>query len=144
MPHKLVVEKGGRIAKSSYIGKNTKLEVPVDIADNCTIYSNVKIQKFSYVNVGCVIYHKVNIGKFCSIDRSCEIGLAEHPIDFLSTHPFQFAETLFMRNPEYASISRVEHKFHKETAIGNDVWIGAKVLIQGGGNNRKWSYYCCW
>jgi len=132
LDNRKMYELGGRIAQSSFIAKSSVLHPPIDIADNCTIYSKCEIGKYTYINVGCVIYPFVSIGKFCSIGRSCEIGLASHPTNFLSTHPFQMSKSLFTRLQEYNSINTVDWKFHKKVAIGNDVWIGAKVCIQGG------------
>lgn len=123
---------GGRIAATAFVAENAILEGPVDIADNVTIYGGSSIGKYTYINVGSVVYGLVNIGRFCSIGRNVEIGLASHPVDFLSTHPFQVARSLFMRDSSYESVKRIGWRFHKEVQIGNDVWIGAKVCIAGG------------
>lgn len=122
----------GRIANSSYLNPTASFEMPVDIADNVTIYGNTQIGKFSYINVGCVVYSNVTIGRFCSIGRSVEIGLARHPSQFLSTHPFQCNHNLFARYPGYADINKKDWVFHPETIVGHDVWIGAKVGIASG------------
>ncbi len=127
-----IFELGGRIAQSAYVHPNALIDLPVDIADNVTVYGGTDIGQFTYINVGCVIYSNVSIGKYCSIGRNIEIGLAKHPINFLSTHPFQCSNTLFNRIPEYADISRKEWKYHPDTYIGNDVWIGSKSCIVSG------------
>ncbi|WP_425461982.1 CatB-related O-acetyltransferase [Neptuniibacter pectenicola] len=92
----------------------------------------VEIGRYTYINVASVVYGNVKIGRFCSIGRSVEIGLANHPSDYLSTHPFQVAKSLFMNDPYYASVQRKAWRFHKPTSIGNDVWIGAKACINSG------------
>ena len=125
---------GGRIAVSAYVHPSVSLTIPIDIADNVIIYGNSEIGQFSYVNVGCVVYSNTSIGKFCSIGRSVEIGLAQHPISYLSTHPFQCANSLFTKFPAYSEIKRKPWSFHPPTKIGNDVWIGAKVNILSGIN----------
>lgn len=125
-------EAGGRIAKTSFVGKNAFLEIPVDIADNVTFYGGSSIGAYSYINVGSVVFGNVKIGRFCSIGRGVELGLAQHPVEYLSTHPFQVANSLFTRNKIYNSIKRVPWQFHKETIIGNDVWIGSKASIVSG------------
>ncbi|MDK4688443.1 CatB-related O-acetyltransferase [Kingella negevensis] len=129
-----VFAKGGRIAKSTYLAPTVRFEHPVDIADNSTIYGNVSIGQFSYLNVGCVVYSNVSIGRFCSIGRSVEIGLASHPMEYLSTHPFVTSNSLFTRYPEYSEIQRKKWQFHQSVSIGNDVWIGAKAMILNGVN----------
>jgi acetyltransferase-like isoleucine patch superfamily enzyme len=123
---------GGRIAASSFVAESAVLELPVDIADNATIYGDTWIGAFTYINVGTVIYHRSRIGKFCSLGRQIEIGLARHPISFLSTHPFQVRVSPFERYPGYASVNRKPWTFHSETHIGNDVWIGAKACVVSG------------
>ena len=79
-----------------------------------------------------MVYSNASAGRFCSIGRQVEIGTAKHPGDFLSTHPFQYASSLFMRDPAYASVRRKSWQFHPETKVGSDVWIGAKALISSG------------
>lgn len=123
---------GGRIAKSAYVNPAVKIQHPIDIADFVTVYRGCSIGGFSYINVGCVIYSNVEIGRFCSIGRSVEIGLARHPVNFLSTHPFQCNHNLFSRFEGYSSIKVKPWVFHPKTVIGNDVWIGAKAGIASG------------
>ncbi len=130
----LIFKKGGRIANNAYVHPSATLTIPVDIADNVTIYGGCEIGQFTYLNVGCVVYSNTSIGKFCSIGRSVEIGLAQHPISYLSTHPFQCADSLFTRFSGYSEIQRKPWRFHPPTSIGNDVWIGAKVNILSGVN----------
>ena len=132
MIKKLMHISGGRIAGTASVVPSAKLDAPVDIADHVTVYGNTSIGKFTYINVGSVIFSNVSIGKFCSVGRSVEIGLARHPVNYLSTHPFQIAKSLFQRSPEYSKVKTVPWKFHEKTTIGNDVWIGAKACINSG------------
>ncbi len=125
-------EAGGRIAATSSVAKTCELENPVDIADNVTLYGNTAVGAFSYINVGCVLYANSHLGRFCSVGRNVEMGLALHPVDHLSTHPFQCAKSLFMDLPDYAEVQRVPWRFHAPTRIGHDVWIGAKACIVSG------------
>lgn len=132
LSHDEVYRQGGRIAKTAYLHPSVRLDLPVDISDNVTVYENSGIGRFTYINVGCVLYANSHIGRFCSVGRSVEIGLARHPIDYLSTHPFQCRNSLFNRYPGYAEIKRKSWQFHPPTHIGNDVWIGAKAGILSG------------
>lgn len=126
------LKQGGRIALSSHVPTGVKFDYPVDIADNVTIYSTVNIGKYSYVNVGSVIYHGVFIGSYCSIARNCEIGVAKHPVDWLSSHPFQFDKGKYKNNSKYNLVNKYDWLSHDKTIIGSDVWIGAKAIIQCG------------
>lgn len=81
----------------------------------------------SYFNSG-TIYSFQSIGRYCSFASGVIIGGEEHPIDWLSTHPFQY-------NPNFKGINVAckEFKTSKEPpTIGHDVWIGSKVIIKRG------------
>lgn len=123
---------GGRIASTSWLAASVQFEMPIDIADNCTVYNNVSLGRYFNANVGDVIYTNTSIGRFVSVGRNVEIGLAKHPINFLSTHPFCVANTLFNRSENYDAVERIDWSFHAPTIIGNDVWIGAKACIISG------------
>lgn len=123
---------GGNIAPNAFIPSSAKVEYPINLMHNVTVYGSTKIGKFTYINVNSVVYSNVEIGKFCSIARNCEIGVANHPVNFLSTHPFQFDKTIFKDNEEYQNVEKVSWLGHKKTIIGNDVWIGAKAIINTG------------
>lgn len=123
---------GGNIAPNAFIAKGAKVNYPINLMHAVTVYSSVELGKFTYVNVNSIIYPKTKIGSYCSIARNCEIGVANHPIDYLSSHPFQFDRTIFKNNEDYQKVSKVEWQPHQYTKIGNDVWIGAKVIINGG------------
>jgi len=123
---------GGRIAATATVPEQIGLEFPVNIADQVVIYADSSIGAFTYVNSGSTIFGEVTIGRFCSIGGRVEIGLAEHPTHFLSTHPFQVARSLFLKHPHYAEVKRLAWRFHKKTTVGNDVWIGNGAAITGG------------
>ena len=125
-------EAGGRIAATAQVAAEAQIEFPIDVADHATVYGGATIGKFSYLNVGCVLYGRSSIGRYCSVGRQVEVGLARHPVNFLSTHPFQVARSLFMGHPEYAAVRRKPWRFHEPTTVENDVWIGAKACIAGG------------
>lgn len=130
----LIVENkknGGNIAPNSFVAPNSKVEYPINVMHNVTIYGNTKIGKYTYINVNSVIYSKVIIGKYCSIGRNVEIGCAFHPIDWLSTSPLLFDKKIF-KNKEYISFPKEKWEGHQDTIIGNDVWIGAGVKINSG------------
>jgi len=59
----------------------------------------------------------VSIGKFCSIGPNFCCGLGIHPTNGISTSPILYSDTV---------------DEHKQTTIGNDVFIGANVTILDG------------
>jgi len=90
---------------------------------------NVNLGKGSYISHHSVI-NKTKIGKFCSIGPNCLIGLGKHPFnEFISSHP------LFYSNRKQVGIAFLEKSKFEEfenIEIGNDVWIGAGVIILDG------------
>lgn len=125
-------EHGGSVADNAFIGDKASAEFPFSLMHNTTVYGGVFIGRYTYINVNTVVYPNTKIGRYCSIARNCEIGVAAHPTNWLSTHPFQFDRTIFSQNEEYLSIKKQRHLGHKDTVIGNDVWIGAKAVISSG------------
>jgi len=101
-----------------------------------TIYNNVTLSEvelgdFTYIAADSNI-SKTKIGKFCSIGPNCKIGLGKHPVkDFVSTHP------IFFSTLKQTQITFADKNYFKEfenIKIGNDVWIGANVIIIDGVN----------
>lgn len=89
---------------------------------------NSDIGKYSYVGSGSEII-EAKIGKFCSIARDCNIGLATHTLQNISTSPI-FTEKKNGTGHSWSSIT-IKDKTLKVN-IGNDVWIGAKAIVLGG------------
>ncbi|MFA7570648.1 MAG: CatB-related O-acetyltransferase [Sulfurimonadaceae bacterium] len=120
---------------ASFIATNTKIKPssqinhPIHLGNFSEIHDNVIIDKYTFVNSHTIIYANTTVGKFCSIGRNCEINLAKHPIDFLSTHLFQTNFDIFKEAQYFDSIKKKDFTFHDSVIIGNDVWIGAKVCI---------------
>lgn len=95
------------------------------------ILEKVSISDFSYISNNSIISN-VDIGKFCSISSNVQIGLAPHPSrGFVSTYPAFYSD----KNPGCPITFRddkIFDDFAPKTVIGDDVWIGANVIIPGG------------
>lgn len=102
------------VHRTSFIGSRTR------------IYWT-EIGRYSYVGRGSTV-NKTRIGSFCSIAEECIIGAPSHPTDHVSTSPVFFSRRNVLRT------CFVQNNFeeYQRTAIGNDVWIGAKAFIKGG------------
>lgn len=115
--------------RSIYIGYDCRLH-RVDFTSNNNVgnhnsITNVSLGKRSYISSNNRITN-CNIGAFTSIGSSCLIGLANHPItEYKSTHPFIY---------QILEKKKLTNKFaeHEMITIGNDVWIGDRVIILGG------------
>lgn len=113
------------------IGKNVTLEHPVSIAGR--VFAGSNIGKMTFINGDTIVYANVTMGRYCSVGKSAEIGVANHPTNFLTTHEFTYGSKWFRNYPEYDKVNK--RKFKEagvKTKIGNDVWIGAKAVIKAG------------
>lgn len=71
------------------------------------------------------------IGKFCSIGPGCKIGLNNHNLNSVTTHPFiNFKSFGFVKKNYHPFDAKENSRNH--LVIGNDVWIGANVIILRG------------
>ncbi|EGR0794226.1 CatB-related O-acetyltransferase [Vibrio cholerae] len=121
------------IAASAHIDKKSMAEHPIHCGPRSQIHAASTVGAFLYLNSDSIIYPHVSIGRYCSIARNCEIGVASHPLHYLSSHSFQYHQAQFPKFPGYKNdVRRISHRAHPDTKIGNDVWIGAKVVIKSG------------
>ncbi len=81
---------------------------------------------YSYISQYSIV-NKTVIKKFCSIGPGCYIGLWEHDSD-VSTHSFY----LYEHSGHFVKGYTNYVKDSVSTYIGNDVWIGANVVILKG------------
>lgn len=124
---------GLHIPHIGQIGSRLEYEKPIRIF-SAALIGNVKIGAFSYVGAHSEIRH-ARIGRFCSIAANVGIGPAEHPTEWLSTHPFQFAGVKYFESDgDWSKFACDDERFSGtvETEIGNDVWIGRNVIIKQG------------
>lgn len=116
------------------IGMMLEFENPARLAD-ATAIGRCSIGAFTYVGPGSEI-RNTRIGRYCAIAANAGIGPAEHPMDWLSCHPFQYAGVpYFSDHPDWESVSTSKVRFRKNSAItriGHDVWIGRNAIIRQG------------
>ena len=111
--------------REKYYKKESRYEI------NRKLYN---IGEHSYIN-GNIINKKTTVGKYCSIAADVYIGIDNHPVNRISTHPFTYNE----RGTElYGDIVTPPDKViawkSEPCHIGNDVWIGTGVMIMAGVN----------
>lgn len=91
------------------------------------IGKEVILGNYSYVNAGSLILSG-HIGHFCSISYSCQVGMPEHPVNWLSTSPYIYGDKNILGLPELWEDTQAP------PTIGNDVWIGAQAIVLQGVN----------
>lgn len=87
------------------------------------------VGKFTYIGPRSE-FNNTQIGRYCSIAHDIKCGPGHHPLEYVSTHPMFYSVSL-----RPAQITLVdEDKFDDlmPVTIGNDVWIGANVVIMNG------------
>ncbi|WP_231465856.1 CatB-related O-acetyltransferase [Selenomonas sp. FC4001] len=126
-------------------------------ADFCYVYENFnredivyrgcKVGRFTYGYEYLLEYFPMaNIGRYCSINGTARV-CNNHSLDCISTHPILDVYGVFL-NTKYSEIQRMIRTYgkHHDNAsfsnseirdnrmvnIGNDVWIGANVVIMPG------------
>ena len=89
---------------------------------------NSTLGAYSYLQSGSVACN-AEIGKFCSIARGVDIGLSQHSISHVSSHPM-----FFLKNTPLPKIFCKRDYFitSSKTIIEHDVWIGQKAMIMSG------------
>ncbi len=114
--------------KAAELGRNIHLGKHVTIECGSHVYAQ-KIGKYTFINKYCLIDKSVeSIGSFCSVAYGCKIGLAGHPMDWVSTHPFAYDKKYGFVKETKREIAATAPK----CVIGNDVWIGANAIILAG------------
>lgn len=80
----------------------------------------------------------VHIGRYCSIAQGTRVFPTNHPVDWMSTHPFQYArdryaDAAFFDLPDDFTPSALPFRNLPEPIrIGHNVWIGLGATIAGG------------
>lgn len=119
-----VIYQGVSIDKLSQISKDSVLFQNVGVSDSF-VGARTYIQKNSIIT-------SVDIGRFCSIASNVTIGLADHPINMVSTSPVFYDNTQPL--PFFFTSQKHSDKIVPRTTIGSDVWIGQGVMIKAGVN----------
>lgn len=109
------VDERSRLGRYNVVFGNAKIV-------NSTLGSHTFVQQNSIVV-------NATIGKFCSIAADVRIGLGEHPVDRVSSHPAFYATTQPIART-FATADTFDP--FKPVTIGHDVWIGQGALIAGG------------
>jgi acetyltransferase-like isoleucine patch superfamily enzyme len=128
------------LVKHTNRGKQIDIKYLAFVNDSCFLGNNNTIYERSLVNDSIIDdfsyvardsrITRARIGKFCSVGPEVIIGLGRHPSEtFVSTHP------IFYSPLKQTGVTFSNKSYFKEfdyVTIGNDVWIGARVVIIDG------------
>lgn len=133
----------GRDIRALSIGANVSLGRPclldrdVVVADGARLGDHTQVYRgsvigrdvvlgdYSYLNAGTLLLSGV-VGRFCSISYGCQIGMPEHPTNWLSTSPFLYGDGNVLGVP------RLWDDIQSPPQIGSDVWMGAQAIVLQG------------
>ena len=125
-----------KIKSNVIISKNTDFEGLNVIHSGVNIYDS-SIGFASYIGNNTKLSN-TQIGKYCSIAHEVELLESTHPTSgFASTHPAFFSLLkqsgfTFVNKQLFQEELFFDKKKNIKLKIGNDVWIGAKVIIIAG------------
>lgn len=118
-----VIHQGVSLDNATVLGEYTVLFKGVELIDST-------LGAYSYVQSSSVVCN-ANIGKFCSIASNVNIGLPQHSISSVSSHPI-----FYLENTPLPKKFCNEDIFltNRKTVIGHDVWIGQNAIVMAGVN----------
>lgn len=97
------------------------------------LFHNVKILSsvigdHTYVQENSIV-NEAEVGKFCSIAMGVSVGLPQHSISGVSSHP-----AFYLRNTPLEKTYSDRDMFmpSKKTCVSHDVWIGQNAIIMSG------------
>ena len=126
-------EEGSLISKDALIKPSVFLCSPVHVSSGSILHAGSKLDKYSYINWDCILFPNVHMGSFCSLARHVQIGLANHPTNWLSTSSFQYNAANFPNDADHAEVVRSKRNLHHpKTIVGSDVWFGANAMVKAG------------
>lgn len=116
------------------------------------LYSMIHVTNYTTCgrySAGPLCNHKLveSVGSFCSFAIGSDV-VSNHAIDYISTHPFLYTcntPDMFNEAMQYDDFKNEDWYFpgitpkgnahkRKRITIGNDVWLGANVIITNGSN----------
>jgi len=113
------------------------VEPPVTFQQKFHFGSSSQVGAFTYLNSGVAVSCQ-SIGRYCSIAGKARIGEHQHPVEWLSSNPFQynrarFAFSTVARHYRPLDPAASPNNFRKPAPrIGNDVWLGSHVAVLRG------------
>lgn len=101
--------------------QNVVFEGENSVADRCNFSGNINIGYATTLGCNNFFHGDISIGKYCQIGADVAIHTTNHPIEFLSTYI----------NKKLFDGDLKQLKTTGRVIIGNDVWIGHRVIIVG-------------
>ena len=117
------------------LSADCRFEPPCRVTGDVELKSSIEIGAFSAIDGirGTGTIRNLTVGRYTSIGRHVDIGLTQHPTDWLSTSARQYNDRyLGWERFLGRKVSVLPHEISAPVTIGNDVWIGNRAVIMGG------------
>ena len=105
--------------------KNASLTLEEGVAIGAALmrFKSLHVGQMTYIRSSAELLNVSRIGRFCSIGNAVVFGQDKvgHPLDWVSSHPFQFTDTALSYAPDVAPLE-----------VGHDVWVGREAIIMEG------------
>ena len=109
----------------SFIPPTLQLDKDLIIEEFVSFSSTLsEIGKGTYIGCRSVIGNCSKIGMYCSISKDVKIGMANHPLDLVSTSP-----RFYLKKYGKVASDLYDHSKIPSAEIGNDVLISSNVII---------------
>ena len=116
----------------SQVARSAQIEAPVRLERFSRVADHASMGRMSYLSELSTLARGCQLGRYCSVARFVEIGPIEHPVDFLSTHPFQYSKHHFANQEAWDRLERCDFDETPGAIVGNDVLIGLNAVILRG------------
>ncbi|MHC0055506.1 CatB-related O-acetyltransferase [Actibacterium sp. D379-3] len=117
----------GHFVQSAHVSPRATIGYRAIVRRGVEVGGEVELGAYSYLSGPRSYVESGRFGRFCSIARQTVIGVGNHDISRVSTHPFSLS-------PAYGHLTdKPKHLQQKPPpVIGNDVWIGINSVIMRG------------
>jgi len=121
------------VSGEAELGRAARVSFEPNITFMCKLDMQGSIGAYTYIRPGRIGLGVRSIGRYCSIGPGISVGDGAHPVDWLSTSPFQYGGSSMKRwLPDDFEATEFRPAKPNRMTIGNDVWIGANVAIMPG------------
>ncbi|WP_298236462.1 CatB-related O-acetyltransferase [uncultured Azohydromonas sp.] len=122
-----------RFYKNIDIDRKAQIICEAPVALGGKILMRGRIGAYTYIRGDGRLAGVKQIGRYCSFAPGVVAGDGPHPLDWLSTHPFQWGDTLVLPRQVRLSTDFLAPNNQKDrVVIGNDVWLGAGCIVLKG------------
>lgn len=134
---KILQDQGIYVAHVVNFNRNAKLqcEIPVTLHAS-SVNMQGRIGAYTYIQHNVRLAPRLkSIGRYCFIAQDAVIGDSNHPMDWLSTNPFQYGNSsLFNGYHQGQDFDFLKFTANREEVIhiGHDVWIGRHAIVLQG------------